>query len=171
MTKKFDGDLIFLYSENARTRIREIAHMLTKSPQRLKYSLKMLEKEGFVNYPHCIFDYSYFGLILFRVYFKGGYISEKDKDYIIRELKENEYVVSIYELTGEFDLAVEMLSPNPSRFNKELKKVTSIIPTLNNYKIILNFSKITFGFTPIYFTGFPNLTIANSLFSKLSRTS
>jgi len=124
MTKKFDGDLIFLYSENARTRIREIAHMLTKSPQRLKYSLKMLEKEGFVNYPHCIFDYSYFGLILFRVYFKGGYISE--------------YVVSIYELTGEFDLAVEMLSPNPSRFNKELKKVTSIIPTLNNYKIILN---------------------------------
>ena len=31
-----------------------------------------------------------------------------------------------------------MLSPNPSRFNKELKKVTSIIPTLNNYKIILN---------------------------------
>lgn len=138
MAKKFDGDLIFLYSENARTRIREIAHMLTKSPQRLKYSLKMLEKEGFVNHPHCIFDYSYFGLILFRVYFKGGYISEKDKDYIIKELKENEYVVSIYELTGEFDLAVEMLSPNPSRFNKELKKVTSLIPTLNNYKIILN---------------------------------
>jgi DNA-binding Lrp family transcriptional regulator len=135
---QIDRDLLFLYSENARSKIRDLAKTLKKSPQRLKYTIKLLEKEQIANNCHGIFDYSYFGLILFRVYFKGGYSSEKDREAIIKQLRENPYVVSIYELNGEFDLALEILSPNPSRFNKELKKIVDTIPTLNNYKIILN---------------------------------
>lgn len=135
---QIDKDLLFLYSDNSRFKIRELAKKLKKSPQRIKYTLKLLEREQIVNNCHCIFDYSYFGLILFRVYFKGGYASEKDRAAIIQQLRQNNYIVSIYELNGEFDLAIEILSPNPSRFNKELKKIIDEIPTLNNYKIILN---------------------------------
>ena len=83
-------------------------------------------------------DYSYFGLILFRVYFKGAYISEKDKQNIVTILKKNPLVTSIYALSGGFDLVIEFTAPNPSRFNKELKKIGAEIPTLNNYQIILN---------------------------------
>jgi len=133
-----DWDLIFIYSENARMKIKDLAEVLKKSPQRLKYTLMQLENDALINNPFCIIDYSFFGLILFRVYFKGGYISEGQKEEILKKLGENPYVVSIYELSGEFDLAIEISSPNPSRFNKELKKVVSLIPTLNNYKIILN---------------------------------
>ncbi|MCX6707503.1 MAG: Lrp/AsnC family transcriptional regulator, partial [Candidatus Woesearchaeota archaeon] len=135
---KFDHDLIFLASENARAKIRDMSFILKKSPQRLKYSLATIEKEGVIHNEHCIFDYSYFGLILFRVYFKGGYISERDKINIIKKLSANPYIVSMYELSGEFDLVIELGSPNPSRFNKELKKIAELIPTLNNYKILLN---------------------------------
>ena len=138
MCGQYDNDLIFLYSGNARAKLRDLSKTLKKSPQRLKYSIRTLEKEGILNNPHCIFDYSYFGILLFRVYFKGGYIGEKDKANILKQLSENPYVVSMYELSGEFDLAVEIGSPNPSRFNKELKKIASLIPTLNNYKILLN---------------------------------
>lgn len=135
---KFDRDLLFLYLENARAKIRDMSSILKKSSQRLKYSIKTLEKEGIIRNAHCVFDYSYFGIILFRVYFKGGYISEKDKAEIIRNLITNPYIVSIYELSGEFDLALELGAPNPSRFNKEIKKIATLIPTLNNYKILLN---------------------------------
>src|SRR3989344_297820 len=135
---KFDRDLLFLYSENARAKIKDMSSILKKSSQRLKYSIKMLEKECIIKNPHPVFDYSYFGVILFRVYFKGGYISEKDKAEIIKKLIINPYIASIYELSGEFDLALELGSPNPSRFNKEIKKIASLIPTLNNYKILLN---------------------------------
>jgi DNA-binding Lrp family transcriptional regulator len=134
----FDNNLIFLRTENSRSRIKDLAAILKKSPQRLKYSLEILEKDLVIHNVHCIFDYSYFGLILFRVYFKGGYISEKEKVNIIKKLSDNPYVVSVYELTGEFDLVVEFESPNPSRFNKELKAVAELIPSLNNYKIVLN---------------------------------
>lgn len=135
---KIDHQLLYLISENARLGLRELSRELKKSSQRIKYSVAVMEKEGIIKNPYCVFDYSYFGLILFRVYFKGGYIGEKDKEKIITELKNNPFVVSIYELTGEFDLAVEFASPNPSKFNKELKKVAALAPTLNDYKIILN---------------------------------
>lgn len=134
----YNTDLVFLECENAREKLKTLSGMLKKSPQRLKYSLKKLEKEGVLNTAHCVFDYSYFGLILFRVYFKGGYIGERDKGAIIERLSSNPYVVSIYELSGEFDLAIEIESKNPSRFNKELKDVADLIPTLNNYKVLLN---------------------------------
>ena len=135
---KFDRSLLFLYSENARAKIKDLSGTLKKSSQRLKYSIEKFEKEGIINNAHCVFDYSYFGIILFRVYFKGGYISEKDKAEIIKKLVINPYIVSICELSGEFDLALELGAPNPSRFNKELKNIATLIPTLNNYKILLN---------------------------------
>lgn len=134
----YDKDFIYLCSENARMKLKELSHILKKSQQRLKYTLKNLELEKTIHSPHCVFDYSYFGLILFRVYFKGGYINEKDKSDIIKKLSENPYIVSIYEMSGEFDLVIEISSPNPSRFNKELKKIADLIPSLNNYKVILN---------------------------------
>jgi DNA-binding Lrp family transcriptional regulator len=131
-------DLLFLCSENSRSRIQEVSRALGKSPQRIKYSIKALQKEGILKDPYTIFDFSYLGQILFRVYFRGGYVSEKDKAAIVDKLKENSYITAVYELNGEFDLVIEMESPNPSRFNKELKKVIELFPTLNNYKIVLN---------------------------------
>ncbi len=134
----YNRDLLFLYGENARAKIKDLGVALKKSPQLLKHTLKGLEKGGIVTAPHCIFDYSYFGQVLFRVYFKGAYVSEHDKAEIISKLHDNHYIVSIYELSGEYDLVLEVAAPNPSRFNKELKKIASIVPTLNNYKILLN---------------------------------
>ena len=134
----FDKDLLFLYSENARTKIRDLSKLLSRSPQGLKYSLKVMEKEELLGETYTIFDYSYFGLILFRIYFKGGYLSERDKEVILSKLNQNPYIVTIYELSGEFDLVLEMESPNPSRFNKEFKKLVSLFPTFNHYKVVLN---------------------------------
>src|SRR3989338_9837644 len=135
---KLDLELLYLRGENARIGLQDLSHHLKRTPQRLKYTFSVMEKEGILRDPYCVFDYSYFGLILFRVYFKGGYISEQDKTGIISTLRENPYVISIYELTGEYDLCVEFASPNPSRFNKELKKISNLHATLTDYKIVLN---------------------------------
>ena len=135
---KYDLNVLYLRAENARSKLKEIAQNLHKSSPRLKYNLAIMEKEGLLRDPYCVFDYSYFGLLLFRVYFKGGYISEQDKNTIITKLRENPYITTIYEFTSEFDLTIEFSTPNPSKFNKELKKIATEIPTLNNYKISLN---------------------------------
>ncbi len=147
---RIKNNLIFLYAENARMKINEVARLLKNSSQRIKYSLNMMEKEGILYQPYCIFDYSFFGLVLFRVYFKGAYIGEKDKSDIIKKLAENNYIIAIYELSGEFDLVIEILAPNPSRFNKILKSISDLMPTLRNYKIILNL--VTHIYPMLYLT-------------------
>jgi DNA-binding Lrp family transcriptional regulator len=131
-------DLLFLSSENSRIKIKDISQSLNMSSQLAKYQLKKLINDKLIYEPYCIFDYSYFGFILFKVYFKGGYVGEKDKAKIIKELSSNEYIISIYELIGEFDLAIEILAPNPSRFNKVIKAITNESKTLKHYKIVLN---------------------------------
>src|SRR3989344_7125597 len=152
---KIDHSFMYCRTENARMPLKEIANHLKKSPQRLKYNVSVLEKENIIHAPYCVFDYSYFGQILFHVYFKGGYIGEKDKSKIIDELHNNPYITTIYELTGEFDLAVEFLAPNPSKFNKELKKLIAAVPTLNDYKITLNV--VSFVYPRHYLTNNQNL--------------
>jgi len=157
---KFDSDLIYLNAENSRMSLKNLATNLKKSSQRLKYSLSVLEKENILSNPYCIFDYSYFGLILFRVYFKGGYIHDREKEIVIKELSENVFVTSVYELTGEFDFVVEFASPNPSKFNKELKKISSTNSMLKDYKIILNL--VTYIYPRNYITKNQNLIAMNN---------
>lgn len=154
---KFDYELIYLHSENARMGLKELSHHLKKTPQRLKYSLSVLEKENVLINPYCVFDYSYFGLILFRVYFKGVYLNEQEKLRLINELIDNPYITSIYELTGEFDLVIEFASPNPSKFNKEFKKIVTATNGLNDYKIILN--SVTYAYPRNYMIKNPNLQV------------
>ncbi len=129
--------MLFLYGENARIKLKDLAVGLKKSSQLLKHTTERLVTLGVLRLPHAIIDYSQCGLLLFRVYFKGAYISDRDKAAIMQELAMNPYVTATYELEGEFDLVAEFMTPNPSRFNKEIKKLASIIPTLNNYKVLL----------------------------------
>jgi len=148
-------DLVFVYSEDAKVKIKDLASLFKKSSQLMKYSLKVIEKQAILYNPFCIFDYSHFGLILFRVYFKGAYVSEKDKSEILKKLTENNHVVAVYELSGEYDLVVEIQAPNPSRFNKILKNISNLIPTLKHYNTILNL--VTHLYPKSYLTKADNL--------------
>ena len=162
---KTDKELLFLYSENARVKIRELASLLKKSSQRLKYNVKTLEKDRIVFNPYSVIDYSFFGLLLFKVYFKGGYVSEKNKNAILQKLREHPYIVSIYELDGAFDLVIEMEAKNASRFNKELRGITNTTPTLNNYKVLLNV--VTHLYPRLYLL--KHSSLANELTSKFGK--
>ncbi|MBU1199744.1 MAG: Lrp/AsnC family transcriptional regulator, partial [Nanoarchaeota archaeon] len=133
-----DFNLLYLKSEEARISLKDISKLTRKSSQRLKYTLSNFEKNQILKEPHCVIDYSSFGLILFRVYFRSAYINEKEKTNIIKELINNPYVISVYELTGQYDLVTEFAAPNPSKFNKELKKISEDIPTLQYHTILLN---------------------------------
>ncbi|MBI2508317.1 Lrp/AsnC family transcriptional regulator [Candidatus Woesearchaeota archaeon] len=135
---KIDYNALYLRSENARMKLKEVSRALRKSSQRLKYNFDILENEKMIKNPYCMFDYSYFGLVLFRAYLRGVYVAEQDKKKILNELEKNSYAVSIYELGGEYDLAVEFISPNPSKFSKEIKKISTMMPNLNDYKVVLN---------------------------------
>ncbi len=133
-----DFSTLYVFSEDARVSLPDAGKFLRKSPQRLNYSLSTIIEKNIFGLPYVLIDYSYFNLLLFRVYFKSAYIGDKDKVQILKKFNEYESIVSVYELSGEYDLVVEFMMSNPSKFNKEFKQIISEIPSLNNYKIVLN---------------------------------
>jgi DNA-binding Lrp family transcriptional regulator len=133
-----NDEIIFLYGENARIKLKEVAKQLRSTPQRISYHIEQLKKNNILQLPHAIFDYSYFGLLLFKVYLTGGYLTEQEKKRIADTLKSHHSVVAIYDLEGEADQCIEIISPNPSAFNKTLKELSKEFSDLADYKIVLN---------------------------------
>jgi DNA-binding Lrp family transcriptional regulator len=138
MKTKTDYRLLYFYSDNCRVSFSSIAKKLRKSPQIVKYSINQLEKQGIIPFYYTVIDYSLFNMLLFRVYFRGGYSGGPQLNSLIKKLVENPSVVSIYEIGGQYDLIVEFMAENPSRFNKELKSIVAENPELNNHDIIIN---------------------------------
>ena len=138
MLMKIDKKLLYFYGENCRTSFSEIAKKIHKSPQLVKYTVNKLEKSGIIPFYYTVVDYSCFDMLLFKVYFKGGCSKSSELNMLVKKLMDNPYVTSIYEMSGQYDLLVEFMAQNPSRFNKELKMLIKENEELNNYDIIIN---------------------------------
>jgi len=138
MVNKINKRLLYLYGENCRISLSKIAKKIHKSPQLVKYTVNRLEKEGIVPFYYTIIDYACFDMLLFKVYFMGGCSTSSELKLLIKKLMQNPYVTSIYEIGGQYDLLVEFMAQNPSKFNKELKLLIKEYGELNNYDVIIN---------------------------------
>lgn len=138
MINKINKRLLYLYGENCRISLSKIAKKIHKSPQLVKYTVSRLEKEGIIPFYYTIIDYAYFDMLLFKVYFMGGCSTSSELKLLIKKLIQNPYVTSVYEMGGQYDLLVEFMAQNPSKFNKELKLLIKEHEELNNYNVIIN---------------------------------
>ena len=116
----------------------KIAKKVHKSPQLVKYTINKLEKDGVIPFYYTIVDYACFDMLLFKVYFMGGCSTNSELKLLIKKLMQNPYVTSVYEIGGQYDLLVEFMAQNPSKFNKELKLLIKEHEELNNYYVIIN---------------------------------
>ena len=118
MIKKIDKRLLYFYGENCRLSLSEMAKKIHKSPQLVKYTISRLEKSKIILFYYTVIDYSCFDMLLFKVYFKGGCSKSSELNLLVKKLMENPYVTSIYEMGGQYDLLVEFMTKNPSKFHK-----------------------------------------------------
>lgn len=116
--------ILHFLDENSRTTLSKIAKRLKTSEQRVSYTLKSMNKKRQIKGYTAVFDYAKFDfngyLVLFRTSHKKNGSSE-----LLKNLKELPEVVWIETLQGKFDISAMFLSPNPSSFNKSLKKFIS----------------------------------------------
>lgn len=132
-----DTQILGLVAQDARIRLKDLAKKTKKSLQRVKYTFSVYERE-YLEHPHAVIDYSRLGLLLFRVYFSGAYFAEQDKEKILAAFIKTPDVIAVYELEGAYDLVIEVVSENPSKFSKLFKQLIARFPTLHNYLIVLN---------------------------------
>ncbi len=160
--RHIDLSLIHLRSESARMSLKDLAKHLHKTPQRTKYTLSLFDKERILRSPHCLIDYSAFGVVVFRVYIKGGYVRDQEKTKMIEQLTHNPSILSIIEFEGEYDFAVEVGIRHPSEMRSHLTTLMRTIPSVTDYKVLLNLS--TYLYHANYLTKEPALdTVSSSI--------
>ncbi len=116
-----DKNIINMLIENCNRSVRDIAKAVGKSPSLILKRVKRLYEAGLIKRCEASIDYSKLGydlmaLILFKV--DGAHIEDVE-----RELAKEPRVRGVYDITGEFDIAVLALFKNVNDLNSFIKRV------------------------------------------------
>ncbi|MEM1650006.1 MAG: Lrp/AsnC family transcriptional regulator [Sulfolobales archaeon] len=116
-----DLRILEILKRNSRENIREIARRLGKPPSTISSKIKRLEKLGIIRGYTAIIDYQALGyqinaLTLLQV--EGAYIEE-----IERILSEEKNVRAVYDITGEYDVAIITTFRDVEDLNSFIKRM------------------------------------------------
>jgi DNA-binding Lrp family transcriptional regulator len=124
--KKLDAvdlQIIRALEEDSRVSLRKLAHKLALTPNILHNRIKSLEQEGIIKGYVPIVDatkmgYALTAIIMIQV--EGGHMLE-----IENEIAKENNVLSVYDITGEFDAVVFAKFRDNASLNGFLKKLLS----------------------------------------------
>jgi len=124
LVDELDLQILDLIKDNARLSIREIAKALGKSPSVVHRRLKRLERTGVIRRYVALLDYAKLGygihaLTLLQV--EGGYITDVEKI-----LAQEPNVRAVYDITGEYDVAVITVFSSVNELDSFIKKILKV---------------------------------------------
>ena len=145
-TQEFDAidfQILRMLQENSRAKYREIADALGIAIGTVHNRIKRLEDEGVFKAYTVMVDptkvgYDLTAVILIQA--EGPYLAEVEKEFA-----KSDYAVCVYDITGDFDIAVIARFKNRSVLNnaiKEILKMPHVTRTVTN--VILNVVKEDF---------------------------
>ncbi|KYK26264.1 hypothetical protein AYK26_05650 [Euryarchaeota archaeon SM23-78] len=137
---------------NARETLSNIARSCRTSQQMVSYVMHQLLEKNIIQGFSTIFDYSRFDLNSYIVLFRLFYTKKTDLDNFLDNLKKVPELSRFELLEGKWDVYAVFLAPNPSYFNKLLRKVK-----MDNKNVIRNdmiiTTVVTYSFTRSHLLG------------------
>lgn len=118
---ELDKQIINLIIENCNRSIRELSKTLNRSPTLISKRLQRLKKLGIITKCEAVLDYKTIGysilaLILLKV--DGAHIEDVEKS-----LSYEPNVRAVYDITGEYDVALIALFKNVDELDKFVKRI------------------------------------------------
>ncbi len=136
--KKKDYQLLYELDANAALPYSLIGKKLKMSQQLISHKINQFAKKKIIQHFCTLIDYSKLGYHAFTVFFNVYYRNHESFEKIIKQIKQQENILSIKECDGKYDLIVEFAAKNPSSFNKKLKQLTFSIVELKERTILTN---------------------------------
>lgn len=115
---EIDEVLLNLLRENSRLSLTEIANKLGISVPAAKYRLQKLERKGIIKKYSIEIDYEKLGYGIIALV--GVSIEPLKRREVIKTLLEKEGVLKIYEVTGEYDIILKIVTENISTLREFL---------------------------------------------------
>lgn len=118
---ELDAKIVRLLAEDSKLSVRKLAEKLNVAPSTMHSRLRKLVDNGIIKRFTIIPDYDLIGysitaLTLLAV--EGKYI-----ETVAKELSKNPNVVAVYDITGDYDLAIVSKFRSISELNRFLKSV------------------------------------------------
>jgi DNA-binding Lrp family transcriptional regulator len=125
---KRDLKLLFELDSNYRQPYSRIGRGVRMSQQLVSYKVKSLTSGGILlgNFP--LIDYSRFGYLGFRVFFKVNYADRQKFSEMVEKMKKHPSITMVMDCEGRYDLMLVFAARNPSSFNKMLRDIISDNP-------------------------------------------
>jgi len=123
MVDKTDGRIINTLLNNSRLSGREIAKKLDLSTATVVNRIRKLESKGIIKKHSSILDYGKLGYnieALVDIIVKHG-----KEDLVMNKIAKNPKVFAVYDITGDFDIAIIVRFQTREELNKFLKEVRS----------------------------------------------
>lgn len=144
--KKSERSVLRLLEQDGRMSFSLIGKKTRMSQQRVSYTVSSLIKREVIHNFFPLIDYSKFGLIGFRVYFRINYINENKFNELIDFFVNNEHTYWVKRCSGRYDLIVTFLASNVSQFNKILRSSMEKFPQqLQSHNVLTNIVIRFFG--------------------------
>ncbi len=123
-----DLKLLFELDSNYRQPYSRIGKRVRMSQQLVSYKVKSLTSGGILmgNFP--LIDYSRFGYLGFRVFFKVNYANRQKFNEMVEKMKKHPSITMVMDCEGRYDLMLVFAARNPSSFNKMLRELISDNP-------------------------------------------
>jgi DNA-binding Lrp family transcriptional regulator len=121
-----DRKILYELDKNARIPSSTIAKKVGLTPEGVNYRIKRFEKEGIVTGYQTVINLSKLGIIQFKIVLSLHYISEKELEDIIIELKKKEYTKHIGTVFGNWDLIISMEAGDYSKVEEIKNEVLSM---------------------------------------------
>lgn len=122
---KKDYKILYELDLNCRQTINEIARKTQLSRDVTRYRIKRLEDKGIIQDYTTLIDFTKLDYQIFRLYLKLQNITKDIKKEIINHAKKQKEVIILFETTGEYDLAMGILSENIIDYQRVYKKIIS----------------------------------------------
>ncbi len=135
--KKKDSRMLFELDLNYRRPYSRIGKKIKMSQQMISYRVKSMVSDGAIQGYYPLVDYSRFGCLNFRVYFKINYVSKERFAELIKKISDHKNITRVMECDGRYDLLTVFAAKNPSSFNKMFRElIESNQKQLKNYVIL-----------------------------------
>lgn len=152
---KKDLKLIYELDSNYRKSYSSIGRNVRMSQQMVSYKVKSLLREGIIIENSPLIEYSRFGYLNFRVYFRVNYSDKERFEEMLARIKKNPNIVMIVDCEGIYDMVLVFASKNPSSFNKSLRELISENPGILKSFMILT-TVVEHYFPKNYLTNSPS---------------
>jgi len=122
-----DIRIIAILQKDARITYQDLATALKTNKTNVAYHVGQLKEKGILTSVVPVLNFDFFGVSIYRLYFKLKGLTKDKEDELLKELGRNKHIQSIISSSGRWDLCISIFAKSNTEFFTQKEKIFQLI--------------------------------------------